>query len=296
MSYFLSFAQDPNSTPALFEMISSCADPQVLCALAKNPNTPAKILFRLAERFPSEFLHNPVLPLLLLENPLFFREMTHPQLSAIIFRAEFPRELLLDLCQHPQRGISLMAHRALCQHPATPASELAACKSGGNEVRRALAVASNTDAELLRELLCDSDAEVRRRASRHKNAPQDVLLLLRRAGATEDLLDFATPQSLSRAQHEQLQELGPFARALWVRHPRTTLDAAVVSSVDPWWLAALVSRLDLPDEVLAQVRKFSFPCVEREFTRRLKRQKESRPSLRGGSRGRCSSSFAGRAR
>src|SRR5690349_3319636 len=93
----LLMARDLATPLVAFTELARSQDPKVLKALTENPNTPPEILRGLSQRFPGEFLKNPVLPMLLLESPEFFRRFTLEQLQVLIFRADFPRFVLLDL-------------------------------------------------------------------------------------------------------------------------------------------------------------------------------------------------------
>ena len=49
--------------------------PDVMAALAQNPNTPPRLLARLADGYPQAFLSNPITPLLSLETPTFWSDL-----------------------------------------------------------------------------------------------------------------------------------------------------------------------------------------------------------------------------
>lgn len=64
---------------------------RIVCrALAGNPNCPSRVLARLVGRFPDEFCANPVSPLLLLEDPDFFREVPARDLHYLLRRVDIP--------------------------------------------------------------------------------------------------------------------------------------------------------------------------------------------------------------
>ena len=89
-------ASDPTTSP---ERLRSFYLPDrfeaVLQALAGNPNTPSEVLLRLIETHPNEFLQNPVLPLLSLEDPDFAKKI--PQQTALhLLRVEAIPVWLLD--------------------------------------------------------------------------------------------------------------------------------------------------------------------------------------------------------
>jgi hypothetical protein len=67
---------------------------ELTAALLLNPNTPQKYLLRFAADFPDEILNNPILPLLLLENPDLFRHMNPLRLLVFLRHATISHELL----------------------------------------------------------------------------------------------------------------------------------------------------------------------------------------------------------
>ncbi|HKD76360.1 MAG TPA: hypothetical protein VKB76_12735, partial [Ktedonobacterales bacterium] len=65
-------ARDPETSG---ERLTTLAEePRFAPLVAANPNTPADVLLRLVQRFPRQVVENPVLPLLLIENPQFFKQ------------------------------------------------------------------------------------------------------------------------------------------------------------------------------------------------------------------------------
>ena len=262
--------------------LSRSEDPRVLRALAENPSTPPEVLRALLTRFPGEFLRNPVLPLLLLEAPDFFRVCSLAQLQAVIFRADFPRVFLLDLQSHSDQRVVSVARRALLAHPETQTCELEWFCHEDRALRRSAAASAKVSEEILEALLCDINVGVRRAAARNPKAPRRFLSLLRRAGASEDLSAFETPGRVSRDELRELSSKGPLARALWVRHPMTPVACAkIMSHFDPCWLAALATRGDLPAEELALLEKLrrTFEWVDREL--RLREARERAGEARG---------------
>ncbi len=68
-------AANPNAPPKLLQKLSKYNDLKTRKNLAGNPNTTIDILFKLGKDFPEEFLNNPILGLLLLENPNFIESI-----------------------------------------------------------------------------------------------------------------------------------------------------------------------------------------------------------------------------
>jgi hypothetical protein len=270
MSEQLTLAQDPACSEADLIRLSKSKDPSMLAALTENPSTPISILARLGGAFPDALFRNPVLPLLLLEDPLFLRQalpqdkhihrfLFHPLLPEVFFEdlcrlylttircvyslpeeawkllhdKRFPAALLRDHLEHNVDHQGVMRHRILKSSERAP-EELAMLRGSDapNSVRLALAMAKNTPTEMLAELLCDRDDAVRWHALRHSNAPYDVVSLLHRAGATRDLNGFDKPQRLTKKERERLRVMGPFSKALWIRLPETPREYAMMGEME----------------------------------------------------------------
>lgn len=68
-------AANPNAPPKLLQKLSKYNDLKTRQNVALNPNTTMYVLFKLGKNFPEEFLNNPILGLLLLENPNFLESV-----------------------------------------------------------------------------------------------------------------------------------------------------------------------------------------------------------------------------
>jgi hypothetical protein len=88
-------AADPTTTPErLRELFLSQPPDAILRALASNANTPSEVLLQLAARYPSEFLHNPVLPLLYLEDSKFVQRIPYESALRLLQVEDVPVWLL----------------------------------------------------------------------------------------------------------------------------------------------------------------------------------------------------------
>ncbi|MFN6561073.1 MAG: hypothetical protein RMY28_014970 [Nostoc sp. ChiSLP01] len=65
--FIIASAED--TSDVVLEELSSHPQPEVREAVARNPNTPTKVLLKLGQEFPDAIIANPVFNLLLLENP-----------------------------------------------------------------------------------------------------------------------------------------------------------------------------------------------------------------------------------
>jgi hypothetical protein len=115
-------AADPAAPPARLREIHreqgcfrgrdvSRSQQRVLDALARNPNTPPEVLRELAGTFPDAFLRNPVLPLLLLEDPDFLAPVRPGTLKRLLMRVDVPSLLLAALTHHASGDIADAARR-----------------------------------------------------------------------------------------------------------------------------------------------------------------------------------------
>ncbi|MBW4603797.1 MAG: hypothetical protein KME29_30600 [Calothrix sp. FI2-JRJ7] len=68
-------AANPNAPPNLLQKLSKFDDLETRQNVAGNPNTAIDILLKLGKDFPEEFLNNPILGLLVLENPNFLESI-----------------------------------------------------------------------------------------------------------------------------------------------------------------------------------------------------------------------------
>ena len=62
-------AQNETTSPETLRELAQHEDRRVRQYVAQNPNTPAEVLLNICFEFPSEVINNPVIPLLILENP-----------------------------------------------------------------------------------------------------------------------------------------------------------------------------------------------------------------------------------
>ncbi|MDO7874533.1 hypothetical protein Q5H93_07305 [Hymenobacter sp. ASUV-10] len=102
----LRLAQDPATSPQqLAELARGANSRAIKQAVARNPNTPPADLLHLAGRYWADFLENPVLPLLLLEDPGLPHRLPLRVLRALVRREEVPPLILQTLARHPDREV-----------------------------------------------------------------------------------------------------------------------------------------------------------------------------------------------
>jgi hypothetical protein len=94
-------AMDSTTSAEELEELAASPDRETRQRVVQNMNTSPQVLLRLAREFPHEFIENPVLPLLLLENPGYIAGMTeydlletlrHDPTPEIFFEAAIARK------------------------------------------------------------------------------------------------------------------------------------------------------------------------------------------------------------
>ena len=102
----LLLAQDPATPPAQLQDLGLGPNSRAIKqAVAGNPNTPPALLLALAGRYWQAFLENPVLPLLLLEDPGLPHRLPLRVLRALVRREGMPPLILQTLARHPDREV-----------------------------------------------------------------------------------------------------------------------------------------------------------------------------------------------
>ena len=202
-------------------------------AVAGNPNAPTHLLIWLARWHWDAVLKNPVLPLLLMEDPNFPAKLPVIALREILRMEDPPKELITPLLRHGDEEIREAArlHR-------TSRSRDVEAKAGGTptfglQLKGGAALAEVVTLGLappwlLRSAMEASEIGLRVRAAKcvleqGKSGPLDQRMqLLRDAGADENLRFLGNgKRDMDPAMLAQLAEGGPFARRLAARHPRT---------------------------------------------------------------------------
>ena len=140
-------AKDPATPPALLEQLSRKSQ-KLARLIAKNPNITTETLFRLGAQFPKEFLQNPMLSMLSLEDPQFWGTLTPG--------------LMLALLRIPTAPIEKVSAALLSRKDALYLS---------TKLELYLASHPKTDVDLLIALAGSFNSEVRQKAARHPRLP-----------------------------------------------------------------------------------------------------------------------------
>ncbi|BAZ12622.1 hypothetical protein NIES4071_44540 [Calothrix sp. NIES-4071] len=186
-------AANPASPPDLLEIMARRRDNIILANVTANPNTPTQVLCQLGKKFPVEFLKNPILPLLLLENPNFFQQIPSNTLSSLcdyvlehcysekgipkqeIYSSLAPREVLQQLINSEDS----MTRFSIAKHPNTPLAVLEQLAISKHEnARYGVALNPNTPVYLLEKFVVDKSFHVRSGVAQNPNIPIKAILKL----------------------------------------------------------------------------------------------------------------------
>jgi hypothetical protein len=142
-------ALNPNTPSNLLESLSYNWDAIVRKNVTLNPNTPLKILFQLGEEFPEELCENPIVILLLIENPYCLNDLPQMTLCHILNHEKTPyffRETIV------LKGTTSLQYE-VAKNRHTPAKLLDKLAQGNAAIRYAVARNPNTSIPTLQLLL-----------------------------------------------------------------------------------------------------------------------------------------------
>jgi hypothetical protein len=185
-------AKDLSTSAARLNSLALSPHPEVLQAIAQNPNSPPAVLITLSERFPREVFENSALTLILLEDPVFLTKLSERALLFFLspFEAGGCWELLAQHESSTVRG-------AVAEHPEAP-----------NHLKKVL--------------LFDRDMSVRCLAREALSLSPEVLRLLIGVGwydACDTQDEILVDPPLTAAELQRLAELFPLAAKHIVLHP-----------------------------------------------------------------------------
>ena len=113
-------AQHPNTDEVTLDHLGSSKDKTTRKYVAAHPGTPHDVLFKLASQFPEQFFNNPVLDLILLENPQLLDAIPPRVLSSLVKREYCPVSFLEAAAESKNESVI----RALLMNPQTPRSAI----------------------------------------------------------------------------------------------------------------------------------------------------------------------------
>jgi hypothetical protein len=293
-------ATQVTTAPRRLARLATHPAPEVRRAVAANPNTPTQVLLRLAVHFPEEVLRNPVLELLLLENPNLLAEMRPESRDRLLGSPacwpEFVRwalkygeeEALLALCRNPL--LPREALEALQSYPSEKVQQAARLHLGSQAEARAEAalLEASTEADsaqlfdalalglvppwLLGRIAQAPDYALRQAVAAHPQAPPEILAQL--------LLDEAEEVRQAAAENPRTPQVARrFAQDLLLGRPLPPERLLELSERTPGLRPLLLSHPSFPSGAL---RTFAFdedwrirqavarnPQLDRRLLRRL---------------------------
>jgi hypothetical protein len=223
-------AANPAAGANLLRDLAASDDASTRAAIAANPNAPLDTLLRLAGDFPAAFCANPVLPLLLLEQPDLPARIDPNALRRLMSYAGVPRAILAWIAAHaaPAEAETARLHVGLAgaaggDWPALARAALwkASPPSYSDLLLELLGLDALPD-WLLELLAAAADKEVRAAVARGAHTSRELLRSLRRAGASGDLNGYAAPApGLDPPMLAWLAGGGVYARRVAARNPAT---------------------------------------------------------------------------
>ncbi len=122
-------ASHPSASGELLTKLSHSNDKATRAKVAANPATPPAELVRLGQQFPKEFLENPALDLLMLENPALLEELPQALLLRLLKSDRCPAELLVWAAGHADEKVQL----AVAMNAKAPEQALATLRVSQHE-------------------------------------------------------------------------------------------------------------------------------------------------------------------
>ncbi|MDB5269693.1 MAG: hypothetical protein JWP58_2733 [Hymenobacter sp.] len=264
----LQLAQDPATLPLQLEALGDGVNSRAIKeAVARNPNSPPALLLRLAGRYWQPFLENPVLPLLLLEDPGLPHRLPLRVLRALVRREGVPPLILQTLARHADREVREGAKFHVDTLASPAANEAADWQATLRRELEKLPAQRATlpellDLDVVPAWLLDTLAGTRNPALRGA-----LLTSSKRADAAPELR--AVGSLLRRAYGERRTEpyvskYGSYDQT-WVegREPLTEAEVRRLATGSLAWQLRVVQQRSLPADVLAQLARSPYPQVRR---------------------------------
>jgi hypothetical protein len=236
-------AENPATPPARLRVLARKGRAREVAA---NPNAPVDLLLKLVARHFDAFLANPVLPLLLLEDPGLFLKLSSALLRRLLRREDLPETLLASLLRHSDAEVRDSAALHVRQANQRP-------DDGSEAVLRSLA-ALRMDTSSLPELFAlglvpawlseplagGLNAELREfvisvleRDADSRTAALGKLYRRAGAGMPGPRQSSRPDMNLSAEDMQRLATGGPWVRQMAARHPNTPPEALARLARDP---------------------------------------------------------------
>jgi hypothetical protein len=221
-------AKDPQTPPERLAELSKSENQEIKAAVAENPNTPMKTLWRLGEYFPAELLKNPMLALLPLENPNFLLDISIYTFVKMAYHPDCPSWIYESAA-----SVATLRH-FIATNPRTPPTILETLVNESEDhIRIALAKNPNSSPTLLANLAKDESISVLVSLAKNPNTPLELLAALAthedsevQAGVAQNVE--TTPEILS-----SLSSGDRLVRACIAAHSKASIPLLEQLSKDP---------------------------------------------------------------
>ncbi|NBB84825.1 MAG: hypothetical protein GVY12_01195 [Bacteroidetes bacterium] len=222
-------ATDSTAGADTLASLASHEEEDVQAAVARHPNTPVEVLWRLAVSHPEAVWQNPVLDLLALESPRWIDDVPARATGALFGHPSAPERWVRWGAQQSRR-----VRRAVAENPSAPAEvlrQLANDKRG--YIRNAVLENPGLPQDVLLNRVREADIpgddngrRVRSALLGHEKMPDDLRRLLWKGGlGLEDNIVGEEAQPLSAEERQELVAFGTLGRAVVAAHPWTPADA-----------------------------------------------------------------------
>jgi len=274
----LLLAQDPATPPRQLQELGQGVNSRAIKeAVVRNPNSPPALLLRLAGRYWQPFLENPVLPLLLLEDPGLPHRLPLRVLRALVRREGVPPLILQTLARHKDREVREGAKFHVDFPTASSATDLELAADWQATVRTTLAqlpAPAGTLAELLStgcvpDWLLDNVASTRnplvRTAFFEASHQPTASPALQQAA---DMLRRAAGEPKSRRYHHDYGYGASVDRWRVGQGTLTEAELTRLANGNPTWQLLAAKAPNLPPALVERLARSAAPKVVAAIARR----------------------------
>ncbi|MEH1943241.1 MAG: hypothetical protein V7L01_23890 [Nostoc sp.] len=187
-----------DTSVVVLEELSLHPQPEIREAVAKNPNTPTKVLLKLGKEFPDAITANPIFNLLLLENPeshfirLSLARSTTTSESAIAQLSKIEdKEILCAVAGNPKTPLHIL-ERLVVEGPPLFCDHENADESDFDGLFTAIAQNPNTSESLLLQIAEDGSRNIKITIAENPKTPLSLL------NKFADWRDFSMHQAIAR--------------------------------------------------------------------------------------------------
>ncbi|MEA5598133.1 hypothetical protein [Rivularia sp. UHCC 0363] len=170
-------AANPSAQAELLRELASSQDKATRENVTKNPNTPTDILLKLAGDFPSSFFANPVLSLLMLENPNLATDISYWSLLKLLKQDVAPEWFLACAAMHSNSLVleAVAKHKQASEHVL---EQLAIKSRYDPELGLCIAQRKDVSPQILEKLAEHGASSVRLYLATYPKVPVRVLEIL----------------------------------------------------------------------------------------------------------------------